>query len=59
MTYFLFLSVKQGFFEEDLFKFVINEIYFNKTPMEIESIVNLLFTFSRLEKMLGLADFHA
>ena len=57
LTYFIFLSVKLGLFDEDLFRFVINEIYVERIEMELESVVNLLFTFSRIEKLIGMKDF--
>jgi curved DNA-binding protein CbpA len=44
-------------FEEDLFRFTINEIYGNRSPMEIESIVILLFTFSRIQRIIGSSQF--
>jgi hypothetical protein len=31
LTYFLFLSIKQGLFDEDLFKFTVSELYYNQT----------------------------
>ena len=46
-----------GIYEEDLFKYIINELYTNKSPMGIESIVNLLFSFSRIEKIIGASEF--
>lgn len=53
LTYFLFLSTKLGFFEENLLLFTVRELYESKVRMEIESVIILLFTFSRIEKALG------
>lgn len=57
LTYFLFLSLKLGIFEEDLFKFIKNELYYNQSPMETESTINFLFSLSRIEKIVGQQGF--
>lgn len=57
LTYFLFLSIKMEIYDEDLFKFVVGELYYNQSQMELESIILLLFTFSRVERMIGLKSF--
>lgn len=57
LTYFLFLSIKMEFYDEELFKFVVGELYYNQSQMELESVILLLFTFSRIERMIGHKDF--
>lgn len=44
-------------YDEDLFKFVVGELFYNKSQMELESIILLLFTFSRIDRMIGTRDF--
>jgi hypothetical protein len=53
LTYFLFLSLKLGIFEEDLFRYTVNQVNVNSIPMELESAVLLLFTFTRIERLIG------
>jgi len=45
------------FYDEDLCKFVVGELYYNQSQMELESIILLLFTFSRIERMIGHKEF--
>ncbi len=55
LSHFLFLSLKLGIYEEDLFRFVANQIH--KLPMEIESVIMFLFSFTRIEKLIGINKF--
>ena len=57
LSHFLFLSLKLGIYEEDLLRFVTNQIY--KLPMEVESVIMFLFSFTRVEKIIGTAKFRA
>ncbi len=57
LTYFLFLSIKMDIYDEQLFKFIVGELYYNQTSMELESTVLLLFTFSRIERIIGIKRF--
>lgn len=43
-------------YDEDLFKFVVGELFYNKSQMELESIILLLFTFSRIDRIIGTKD---
>ena len=54
LTYFLFLSVKMGNFSEDLFKFVMHQVYNqgSKYSIEVESVVILLFSMAKIEGMI-------
>ena len=42
-----------GIFQEELFKFVIHHIHNNQIKIEVESIVILLFSISKIESMIG------
>ena len=48
LTYFLFLSTKIGLIEKNLVKFIASEISVNSLPMEIDSLVSMLFSLYRL-----------
>jgi len=51
LSHFLFLWLKIGLFDEDLFRQIVTLAH--HLPMEIESLVLMLFSFTRVEKLLG------
>ena len=55
MSHFLFLWLKMGLFDDDLFRQIVTLAH--HLPMEIESLVLMLFSFTRIEKLLGVQQF--
>jgi len=53
----LFLSLKNGIVDQNLIKFITQEIYIKKIPMEMESIIIFMFTFTKIEKLIGKEDY--